>query len=208
MISFPALAAFALIMSVAIATPGPTVLLALSNGSRFGLQVAAFGMAGAILADVLLVGLVGLGFGALLAASETLFVVIKWLGVAWLAYLGIGMIRSSGALPMAGACADAPTPSAALSKGFLVAMSNPKYYLFMTAFLPQFVDTARPIGLQYAMFALVIVTIDIVMMSAYALFGKQSVRVLKASGVKWMCRLSGACLLVLAGSIAIYRRTA
>ena len=78
---------------VAIATPGPTVLLALSNGARFGTRVAWFGMLGAMLSDLILIGAVSIGLGAVLAASETAFQILKWIGVVYLLYLGIQLLR-------------------------------------------------------------------------------------------------------------------
>src|SRR6516225_4684368 len=82
------LLAFALVAFIGIATPGPTVLLALTNGSRFGVRRAAFGMAGAVISDFVLIGAVAIGLGALLAASEFWFAAVKWIGVCYLAFLG------------------------------------------------------------------------------------------------------------------------
>lgn len=89
---------FALVALVAIATPGPTVLLALTNGARYGVRRALPGMLGAVTSDFVLVGAVALGLGALLAASEFWFSVVKWLGAAYLAWLGWRLLRSQGGL--------------------------------------------------------------------------------------------------------------
>src|SRR5678815_2566014 len=78
----------------AIATPGPTVLLALSNGARYGTRVARFGMLGAMLSDLILISAVSIGLGALLAASDTAFQILKWIGVFYLLYLGIQLLRT------------------------------------------------------------------------------------------------------------------
>ena len=99
------LLAFAVVALIAIATPGPTVLLALANGSRFGLRRAVPGMLGAMASDLVLVGAVALGLGALLAASEFWFTVVKWVGAAYLAWLGLRLLRSQGGLDMAQASA-------------------------------------------------------------------------------------------------------
>ncbi len=87
---------FALVALVAIATPGPTVLLALANGSRWGLKRSLPGMFGAVASDFVLVGAAALGLGALLAASEFWFTVVKWLGAAYLAWLGVRLLRCKG----------------------------------------------------------------------------------------------------------------
>lgn len=81
--------AFALVSFIGIATPGPTVLLALTNGSRFGIKTACLGMAGAVLSDFVLIGAEALGLGALLAASEFWFSMVKWIGVGYLIFLGL-----------------------------------------------------------------------------------------------------------------------
>jgi threonine/homoserine/homoserine lactone efflux protein len=166
-------------------------------------------MAGAVLSDFVLIGAVGLGLGALLAASEFWFSVVKWIGVAYLAFLGAMMLRSAGSLVAAGQGGVArhrASPRALFSKCFLVAATNPKGYLFFSAFLPQFVDPAAPQLPQFAMLALVFATIDFMVMLGYALLGAQATRVLKGSVTRWLDRLCGGALLALAGSLAFYRR--
>ncbi|MBD9626872.1 MULTISPECIES: LysE family translocator [Ensifer] len=200
--------AFALVAFIGIATPGPTVLLALTNGSRYGVRRATAGMIGAVLSDFVLIGAVALGLGALLAASEFWFTVVKWLGAGYLAFLGIMLLRSKGTIQVANeAGGAAPVSSAAIFlKSFLVAVTNPKGYLFFTAFLPQFIDPAAPQASQYAMLALVFAAVDFTVMFGYALLGAKAAAFLKRSGAVWLDRLCGGALLALAGSLALYRR--
>ncbi|OWZ91463.1 amino acid transporter [Sinorhizobium sp. LM21] len=200
--------AFALVAFIGIATPGPTVLLALTNGSRYGVQRAIAGMVGAVLSDFVLIGAVALGLGALLAASEFWFTVVKWLGAGYLAFLGIMLLRSKGTIQVANeAGGAAPVSSAAIFlKSFLVAVTNPKGYLFFTAFLPQFIDPTAPQASQYAMLALVFAVVDFTVMFGYALLGAKAAAFLKRSGAVWLDRLCGGALLALAGSLALYRR--
>lgn len=204
------LIAFAAVAFIGIATPGPTMLLALTNGSRYGIRRTLPGMVGAVLSDFVLIGAVALGLGALLAASEFWFSVIKWLGAAYLAFLGVQMLRSTGSL---GKALDAASPSvgapkAIFAKSFLVAVTNPKGYLFFSAFLPQFIDPAMPQAEQYALLALVFAAINFTVMCGYAALGSQAVRMLKTSGAIWLDRVCGGALLALAGSLAFYRRAA
>ena len=205
--SLTALMAFALIMSAGIVTPGPTVLLALNNAARFGIRKATWGIIGAAAADILLVALVGLGLGVVLAASETLFVTLKWVGAAWLAFIGFRMLLSSNTSLPGGIEETTPARHSLFLKSFFVAMSNPKYYIFMTALLPQFVSTAQPALPQYVSLAAVIVLIDVAVMLGYAILGKKSVSLWRAGGIKWMNRISGSFLLILAGSVALYRKS-
>lgn len=203
------LAAFALVAFVAIATPGPTVLLALANGSRFGFLRSMWGMAGAATSDLVLVGAAAIGLGALLAASEFWFGVVKWIGVVYLAWLGLQLLRSRGTLvpavlTPAGTLRGAPR--SLFMKSFLVAVTNPKGYLFVSAFLPQFVSASDPQLPQYAILAVLFAAIDIAVMAAYAGLGAHVVRILKSRGAVWLDRICGGVLLALAGSLAVYRR--
>ena len=202
------LLAFALVAFIGIATPGPTVLLALTNGSRFGVRRACFGMVGAILSDFVLIGAVALGLGALLAASEFWFSVVKWIGVAYLAFLGIMLLRSKGTLDQSLRAMEGGSGAAraVFLKSFLVAVTNPKGYLFFSAFLPQFIAPDTPQLPQYIVLAVVFAAIDFSVMFGYATLGSQAVRMLKKSGALWLDRICGGALLTLAGSLAFYRR--
>ncbi|MES2975287.1 MAG: LysE family translocator [Pseudomonadota bacterium] len=201
---------FTAVAFVAIATPGPTVLLALANGSRFGVRRSLPGMLGAVLSDFVLVGAVALGLGALLAASEFWFSVLKWAGAIYLAWLGVRLLRSQGGfeLPAQSAAETRRTSRSIFAKSFLVAVTNPKGYIFCSALLPQFIDAGAPQGPQFVVIALVFVTVDFTVMLAYAFVGARAVRMLKASAVKWLDRICGGALLALAGSLAMFRRTA
>lgn len=209
------LLAFAAVALIAIATPGPTMLLALTNGSRFGVRRAGWGMAGAVVSDLLLVGAVALGLGALLAASEFWFSVVKWVGVAYLAFLGVRLLRSRGGLDAAevdavadgGRLAGAGSGRALFLRCFLVAVTNPKGYLFVTALLPQFIAPAVAQAPQYLALALVFAGLDLAMMALYALLGARAMRLLKQRGALWLDRICGSVFLALAGSLALYRRT-
>jgi threonine/homoserine/homoserine lactone efflux protein len=201
---------FALVAFIGIATPGPTVLLALSNGSRLGVRASLPGVAGAVLSDFVLIAAVAMGLGALLAASEFWFSVVKWVGVAYLAYLGLRMLRSKGALalPDAAGAAGQASARAVFQRSFLVAVTNPKGYLFFSAFLPQFIVPGQPQLAQYVALALVFASIDAMVMLGYAAAGAQAIRLLRAHGVLWLDRVCGGALLALAGSLAFYRRQA
>lgn len=203
---------FALVALVAIATPGPTVLLALANGARYGVRRALPGMLGAVTSDFVLVGAVALGLGALLAASEFWFSVVKWLGAAYLAWLGWRLLRSQGGLDLVSAGGDpnaaaaAATPRSIFLRSFVVAVTNPKGYLFCSALLPQFINASAPQWPQYAAIAVVFASLDAVVMLAYALMGARAARLLHRRAVRWLDRCCGGALLALAGSLALYRR--
>jgi threonine/homoserine/homoserine lactone efflux protein len=200
---------FSIVAFIGIATPGPTVLLALTNGSRYGVRASAPGMVGAVLSDFVLIAAVAVGLGALLAASEFWFSVVKWVGVVYLAYLGVRLLRSNGTLSLPSDTEPQQASARAIFvRSFLVAVTNPKGYLFFSAFLPQFVIPSQPQLPQYAALAVTFAIIDLAVMFAYASAGAQVVRFLRARGALWLDRVCGGALLALAGSLALYRRQA
>jgi threonine/homoserine/homoserine lactone efflux protein len=201
---------FILTSFVAIATPGPTVLLALSNGARFGTRVALFGMLGAMLSDLILIGSVSIGLGAVLAASEVAFQVLKWIGVAYLVYLGVQLLRTQPQSKPDVLQELSPGPSQSYRlflKCLLVALTNPKGYLFFSAILPQFVNPQAPQLLQYVLLALTFTAIDGLVMLGYASSGARAVKFFRTPmTMVWINRFSGGALITLAGALALYRR--
>jgi threonine/homoserine/homoserine lactone efflux protein len=203
-------AAFALVAFITVATPGPTVLLAMSNGAKFGLRRAITGIIGAALSDVVLIIAVAIGLGAVLAASEFWFAVVKWVGVAYLAYLGFGLLRASGTATDVNSSSAEILEESTFStfvKSFLVAVTNPKGYLFFSALLPQFIDTAQPATPQYVVLAIIFVTIDFVAMTAYAVVGLRAAKVMSSTGTQRLTHICGGVLLTMAGVLAFYRRS-
>lgn len=201
---------FSVTSFLAIATPGPTVLLALSNGARLGVRRALYGMCGAMLSDLVFIGAVSVGLGAVFAASETAFTTVKWAGAIYLLYLGIRLLRPSPHLRL-----HAPgepgrasrRPSRVFAKSFVVAITNPKGLLFFSAILPQFVTPHAPQAPQYIVLALTFATVDGLVMLAYASGGARAVHVARTPmAVRWIERLCGGALVTLAGALALYRR--
>lgn len=201
---------FGAVSVLGIATPGPTVLLALTNGSRYGVRRAGYGFAGAVASDFILIGAVALGLGALLAASAFWFSVVKWVGAAYLAYVGIRLLCSRDTFDPTAAASQGNIPGGnrgIFLKSFLTAVTNPKGYLFFSAFLPQFIDAAAPQAPQYFELAVTFATLDLAIMAGYALLGARAIRLLKRSGMRWLNRMCGGALIALAGSLALYRRS-
>jgi threonine/homoserine/homoserine lactone efflux protein len=195
---------------VAIATPGPTVLLALSNGARFGTRVAILGMLGAMLSDLLLISAVSIGLGAVLAASETAFQVLKWIGVIYLLYLGIQLLCTKPESQQDIRQVSNPAtshPYRVFLKCLLVALTNPKGYLFFSAILPQFVNPHAPQLPQYVLLALTFTAMDGLVMLAYASSGARAVQLFRTPmAMVWINRISGGAIVILAGALALYRR--
>lgn len=186
--------------------PGPTSLLAMANGTSRNRRLVAVGMAGAALSDILIVAAVGLGLGAMLLASQQLFEVLKWLGVGYLAWLGLQLWRSTPAALDSAQVGAGARQGEVFRRSFSVALTNPKVLLFFTAFLPQFVDPSQPTLPQYAILALVSAGVDILVMALYAAGGVQAARYLTATGMRRLNKCCGATLLSLAAFLALYRR--
>ena len=134
-------------------TPGPNSLLALTHGAQHGHRRTLFTIAGGASGFVLLIALSMLGINALLQASADALTVMRWLGGAYLVWLGIQLWRAP-ALDLAVATGDTSVPGRVLYRqGLLAAMSNPKVLLFYGAFLPQFIDPQRNLLTQFAIMA-------------------------------------------------------
>ncbi|SIQ33954.1 LysE family translocator [Aquipseudomonas alcaligenes] len=134
-------------------TPGPNGLLALTHGALYGHRRALWTISGGMLGFVLLMALSMFGLAALLKASVHALLVLKWLGAAYLIWLGIQLWRAP-ALHLTPLQSTAPPPGVQLFRqGLLSALSNPKVILFFGAFLPQFLDPTRSLWLQFAVMA-------------------------------------------------------
>jgi homoserine/homoserine lactone efflux protein len=148
-------------------TPGPGAVISMSTGMRHGYWAALtaiLGLQAAILFHLLIVAL---GLGALLAASEAAFALVKFFGAAYLVWLGFQK-WSAPAIPV-----DANGPivhrKGLFLQGVLVNLTNPKAIIFIGALVPQFVDPAQPQMSQYLMIAATLCLTDLTVMSGYAL---------------------------------------
>ncbi|WP_454129247.1 LysE family translocator [Microbacterium aurum] len=200
------LVAFVLAALVAVATPGPTVLLAMSNGARHSVKGALPGILGALLSDLILITAVGAGLGAVLMASVVAFEIVRWVGVAYLCVLAIRLIHSS----LRSRALRSPAPAGgsahrqfAVSLG--VALTNPKGYLFFAALLPQFVDPDAVALPQYALLALIFITVDAAVMLGYASAGAVLRTRVPSRGGRIVGVVSGGALLAVAVGLAMHR---
>lgn len=134
-------------------TPGPNSLLALTNGALHGHRRTLWTVAGGALGFVAVIALSMLGIGALLQTSASALLVLKWVGGAYLVWLGIQLWRAPPLQLKPSADAPFPRRSQLFRQGLFAAMSNPKALLFYGAFLPQFLDPARSLWLQFAVMA-------------------------------------------------------
>jgi len=157
-----------LLASIVIAvTPGPGAVISMSSGLRHGYRAALGAILGLQTAILLHLSVVAVGLGAVLAASEAAFDLVKFVGAAYLVWLGIQKWRAP-----ASALADAesrPDHQSLYLQGLLVNLTNPKAIVFIGALVPQFVTPGLPQLPQYLVIALTLCLTDIVVMSVYAL---------------------------------------
>ncbi len=200
MITLTQLALFLPAAFLVAMTPGANNLLAFTNGSRAGLVPAAKALTGRMAAFAVMIVLVALGLDVLLRTSELAFQILKWIGVAYLIYLGIRMWRADPeeAIPEARALAR---------REFLTAMGNPKAYLLFTAFLPQFTQGTEAIAVQLLSLGAIYLGVEalaaIIWASGGALLGA---RALTAARRRWLNRGAGGLLIVAAGGLATAER--
>ncbi|HMV16940.1 MAG TPA: LysE family transporter [Zoogloea sp.] len=159
--------AFFLTTLVVALSPGPGAVLSMSTGLRDGVRAALMAIAGLQTALLVQLGLVALGMGAVLAASDTAFMVIKFAGAAYLILLGLRAWRDTG--PPNVADRGGAQRGSHYRQGILVNLGNPKAILFIAALVPQFVDPAQPRPPQFMIMALTLCTVDTVVMSGYAM---------------------------------------
>ena len=134
-------------------SPGPNGLLALTHGALHGRRKALYTIFGGALGFVAIIALSMFGIGALLKASLTWLTVLKWVGGAYLVWLGIQVWRSPTIGLHIGASADFRGGWSLFRQGALSALTNPKGLLFFAAFLPQFIDPGRSLFVQFVVMA-------------------------------------------------------
>ena len=143
-------------------SPGPNGLLALTHGALHGRRKTLFTIFGGALGFVVLIALSMFGIGALLKASVAWLTALKWLGGAYLVWLGVQVWRAPPIAALALQPQGEVNGWSLFRQGALSALTNPKGILFFAAFLPQFIDPARSLLLQYFIMAGTFVAIEFI----------------------------------------------
>ena len=201
------LAFFAASWAISI-SPGAGAVAAMSAGLNHGFRRGYFTTFGLVLGIWTQVLVVGAGLGALVAASGTAFLLVKWLGVAYLVWLGIAQWRAP-ATPMSAKLDDAAavTRRSMVLRGWMINAVNPKGTVFLLAVVPQFLDLSQPLLPQYLTISATLGFTDLVVMAGYTVLAARVLGALKSpSHIRAMNRSFGA-LFVLAGSLlALFKR--
>jgi threonine/homoserine/homoserine lactone efflux protein len=195
--------AFVAAATAMLLIPGPTIMLvigqSLGGGARNALPLAA----GVALGDLTAMTLSLAGLGALLAASAAAFTVLKWAGAAYLVYLGVKMWRA----PVTQQAAPPLPAGRAMRQAYVVTALNPKGIVFFVAFVPQFLDPARPFVGQAAILVATFVALAAANAAAYAVLAARLSGAVRRPGLRRALNRAGGAVLVGAGLTVALRRS-
>ena len=199
--------AFAAASAVLLIIPGPTILLvvsyALGQGWRSALPVAT----GVALGDFTAMTLSMLGVGAILATSATIFTALKWLGAAYLVYLGIKLFRAGGTLDVKPQT-DRATTMKMMGHAWVVTALNPKSITFFVAFLPQFLDKHGDFFTQMVIFETTFLVLAFLNAAGYALIASRARNLVRSPRAIGLFNKTGGTLLMGAGVATATLRSA
>lgn len=190
--------AFSAASIVLLLIPGPTILLVISYALGQGWRVALPMAAGVALGDFTAMTLSMLGIGALLLASASVFTVLKWIGAAYLIWLGVKLFRAGGSFETK-ARTEATSPVKMLAHAWLITALNPKSITFFVAFLPQFLDTKAPFLKQMAIFETTFLTLAFLNAFGYALVASKARNLFRSERAIRAFNRTGGTLLIGAG---------
>ena len=193
--------AFAATLIAVVLVPGPAVLLVVSHGLAGDARAGVKATVGIAASSALFFLLTALGLSSVLLASATAFVWARWLGVGYLAWMGLQMIQTA-----AGAVAPGdPGPESALPRGrrgrpfwdaLVLQSASPNALAFFTAVLPQFIDPSRAAAPQFWVLGITSVTIEGVVLTAYVVAAARGRRVFSGPSAAVRLRWFGGWTLV------------
>ena len=191
-------------------SPGAGAVASMSSGVRYGFVRGYWTAIGLQVALALQTLVVALGLGAILAASELAFNLIKWFGVAYLLWLGISQWRAEPA-PLVSDYGARPIgrPLSLMLRGFLINASNPKSIIFILAVLPPFIDPSQPLAQQYLILAATMIGVDLLVMAGYTALAAKVLRLLRSPHQqKLLNRVFGGCFVLAAGLLTTVQQEA
>ncbi|HWD29723.1 MAG TPA: LysE family translocator [Rhizomicrobium sp.] len=201
--------AFVLIETALCLTPGPAVLLVLSQALTRGAARAVWSILGILAANTVYFVLSATGIGAILMASYDLFFAIKWIGAAYLVWLGVGaFLGHSKALAIRAGSATPVSGARLFLNGFVLQMSNPKALVFFSALLPQFINPHAALWPQVAILAVTSIVIEFLVQAIYAtLAGRAAHLAAEPRFARITDRVAGTLLIGAGIGMAALRKT-
>src|SRR5579871_4646130 len=195
--------AFVAASAVLLAIPGPTVLLVISYALGHGRRAAGATVAGVLLGDFTSMTASLFVLGAILAASAALFTALKWVGAAYLIYLGVKLWRAPVAIATTEVAAPIDRHRRIFLHAYAVTALNPKTIVFFIAFLPQFLDRSGPVLPQLIIFEATFLTLATVGALSYSLLASAARRTIRQPRVQRAVNRTGGGLLIGAGALAL-----
>jgi threonine/homoserine/homoserine lactone efflux protein len=197
--------AFAAASIVMLAIPGPTILLVISYALGHGRKAGTATVAGVALGDFTAMTASMLGLGALLATSAALFTVLKWVGAAYLIYLGIKLWRAPviGGDASQGDVTGKERPMRIFLHTYIVTALNPKSIVFFVAFLPQFLVPTLPWLPQMVIFETTFLVLAIINAALYGLLASAARNTIRKPSVQRVVNRTGGSLLIGAGLLTL-----
>jgi len=199
--------AFVVLETVLCFTPGPAVLFVVSTSLSRGTRAGLGGAWGIVGCNTFYFLLSALGVAAVILASGRLFTALKWIGAAYLVWLGLKMLWSRAARTVVEADSQTRSPLAALVRGFGVQAANPKALAFFVALLPQFIDAHASVPAQVAILALTSVVIEFGVLASYVWLSVRAGAYAGDRWTAWLQRVSGGFLVAAGARLALTRST-
>jgi len=197
-----------LVASIVISiSPGAGAVVSMNYGLRYGLKRSYAAILGLQIGLLTQTFVVVIGLGSLITQSLTLFNIIKWIGVAYLIFLGVMKFIEKPMLPQDAENIKAFSFKKALIQASLINMTNIKATVFLVAFIPQFLDPTRPIWTQFFIICATLVVVDVIVMTGYSsLASKLKFMVKSIRAITIQNRITGAFLLLAALFVSTAKR--
>jgi homoserine/homoserine lactone efflux protein len=189
---------FAITELILCLTPGPAVLLVLSQGILHGARKSAFGIMGILIGNIIYFSLSAIGLGVVLISSKSLFLTIRTLGALYLCYLGIHFILKSRKASDDGICPTYPKKRM-FFQGLITQLSNPKAIVLFISLYPQFINIEKPAVEQFAIIGIISVIIEFQVLAGYAWLAERSKQFLNKGIFQVIINKLGGIFLIGAG---------
>ncbi|MEH6815445.1 MAG: LysE family translocator [Pseudoalteromonas distincta] len=204
MIDVAALAVFIPTFFFVSITPGMCMTLAMTLGMSIGVRRTLWMMIGELLGVASVAIAAVLGVASVMLNYPDAFAILKWVGGAYLIYIGFNMWRAKGKMSVDTSKPSDVSRKSLFTQGFVTAIANPKGWAFMISLLPPFISVEHAVAPQLLVLLGVIMTTELLSMLAYATGGK-SLRLFLARGdnIKWMNRIAGSLMVAVGVWLAL-----
>lgn len=204
MIDVAALAVFIPTFFFVSITPGMCMTLAMTLGMSIGVRRTLWMMIGELLGVATVAIAAVLGVASVMLNYPDAFAILKWVGGAYLIYIGVNMWRAKGKMSVDTSKPNDVSRKSLFTQGFVTAIANPKGWAFMISLLPPFISVEHAVAPQLLVLLGVIMTTEFLSMLAYATGGK-SLRLFLSRGdnIKWMNRIAGSLMAVVGVWLAL-----